>query len=310
MILSFMFGIVGLASFQNKVSAANISAGPLEISYSGDKIFDELNYAPVDSTAKVITVKNNGSIAHSLAIATRNVSGDLAPYLMLQPTIGSAIWSLSIADLAALPTQSKTVISSIGPGQTVNFDLVASLNNVGNDSQNKNVTFDLVFGTQEAEPIVSSPTATTNNGGAIANITLATRRVATTLTNRSALAVVTASSVSSPVVSASSTVTTDETTGEVKGAQTGGGQTGEDWRLLLIVPILGILGGFLLKTSPWRNLVVPIAGGIIALILSFIYKANFSIFWFYIILIVETVIFVFLEYIVRREKRESKSTKK
>jgi len=284
-------------NYVQKVKAENLTAGPLTISYPGaGSLFSEMNIVPGDDFQKTMTITNNGTVNHSFSIATKNVTGNLADKLYLQPHIGgNQIWSASVSDLAALPTGSKMIISSIAPGNTQIVDIEAILDDsLGNAYQGQSVKFDLIFGSEEAEP------ANTISPSTFTGIDLAVGTAGTIRTFAIGVPPFT------PQVSATAQASQTAITGEVKGEQTGGGPAGEEWRLLLIVPALGILSTFLIASKLWRAIIIPIGSGIGAFVLSYFFKGTLATWIFYLILAIEIIIFVVLEYYIRgKQKKES-----
>jgi len=296
------------ANYVQRVKAENLTAGPLTVSYPGaGSLFSEMNILPGDDFQKTITVTNNGTINHSFALATKNVTGNLADKLHLQPyVLGSQIWSASVADLAVLPTESKVILGSIAPGGTQTVDLKAVLDDsLGNAYQGQFVKFDLVFGSEEAEP-TSTSTSTSTTTGTDGFTLIGGGPIVTTL-RTFAFNVATASATASPSITASATATVS---GEVKGEQTGGGTTGEEWRLLLIVPVLGILSTFLIGSRLWRAIIIPPVSGIGAFVLSYFFKGTLPTWLFYLILIVEVIAFFILESYIRKKGDEEKQEEK
>lgn len=313
--------LVGLsfANYVQKVQAENLTAGPLTISYPGvGSLFSQMNISPGDDFQKTITVTNNGTISHSFAIATKNVTGDLAQKLQIQPyVLGSQVWSASIADLAVVPTESKVILSNIAPGNTQTVDLKAVLDSsLDNNYQEESVKFDLVFGSEEAEP---TPTSTLTSTSTVTSTSTATATsadaglpaltgggtIATALRTFAFNAVSTTQTVTptaSPSISASSTATV---AGEVKGEQTGGGVIGEEWRLLLIVPIVGILSTFLIGSRLWRAIIIPPISGIGVFVLSYFFNGTLETWIFYLILVLEVVALMILEYYINRGKQRA-----
>ena len=186
LLASFVVGLLFFGSYVLNVSAETKNAGPLEISYDGDKLFEELNIAPGFEKTKTISVKNNGSVAHSFAIAVSGVSGDLADVIMIMPKIsGVSLWSnaMSLSELVSLSDGSQTVIGSILPGETKAIDLTASMNSsAGNDYQGKSTsTFSFIVGDQEPEPGAPTPPGGTGGGTVLGTGTKLAQGVGETL---------------------------------------------------------------------------------------------------------------------------------
>ena len=323
-VLSLTIGALGLMSFVNETKAANYNAGPLEVTYSGvGAMFAENNLAPGDNSSKTITVKNNGTVAHSFSLATTNVSGTLADVLYLKPTIGGAeAWSKSIKELSQLPQQSQLVISSIDAGGSRDVELKYELaSSAGNEYQNKTVKFDLVFGnesTDQVEPTITPTPISTETSGGDTNI-------ASTDTTRgtgggidifgrlrrlsragnptpSATATETATASPSPTAAASPE-------GEVKGEQTDNARGGENWLLLLITPIIAAIVLMIPTMGTALGVGIPAVAGATAIILSFFYKGNMNRITFWIILILEIIIALLLNYYLLSKDKEENSEK-
>ena len=164
-ILVALLGIIGLVRYAHRVNAENLNAGPLNIAFTGvGAMFTQSDMAPGDVVDKEVTVTNNGTVNHSFAIATTNVTGELKDALYIKPAVnGSEVWSKSVSELDNPSDPGQTVISDIAPGNAVVVNLKAEFNPAsGNDYQGKSVNFDFVFGTQEAEP---TPTPSPTGGG-------------------------------------------------------------------------------------------------------------------------------------------------
>ncbi len=162
---SLVIGFVGVIAFGYQTYAANITAGVLNISFVGDRLFSETNLAPGSEVVKDLTVTNTGTLPHSFSIAANGVSGDLADVLQIEPRDGGVpIWSMTLAELSALPDESKMILSSVGSGETKTIQIAAILpSGVGNAYQGKSTSsFSFVMGnesTDQAEPLAfSAPT--------------------------------------------------------------------------------------------------------------------------------------------------------
>jgi len=284
---SLVFGLIGLVSFAHTVNAASLTAGPLNISYDGTgPIFSESNVSPGGSYTKDITVTNNGTVSHSFALATTNVTGDLSGQMYIEPTVnGSSVWKTSIYELDNLPTESKTVVSSIAPGDSVTVTLKAMLDEMSGDSyQDKNVSFDLVFGTEEAEPSAgSSPTG--DAGGTTGGFA--------GLTTLGAGDAGTAGELPSATPSASPSATPEG--GEVLGAQNETDH-GFRWEFLLIVPVIGILAIAFLPISIEAAILVPTVSGATTAAIAPNYIGGLKPWIFWLILIIEVILFFFIKY--------------
>jgi hypothetical protein len=290
-IASLIFGLVGLIGYAR---ADTLSAGPLAISYVGTgPIFSEIAIAPGATFSKDINVTNNGTVSHSFALATKNVSGALSDKIYLEP-IGGESWKMSIKALSEIPEVSKTVISSIAPGQSAAVTLKAEFDEAAdNNYQDKNVSFDLVFGSQEAEP-VSSPSVSpgsaaptgggTGGGGAL----LAQFTTAGTI---STAASPTLSLLPSPAVSSSPE-------GEVKGEETSGQNAkGKPWWLLLLVPV-AITASFLVPLASRTGVRTAVISGAVAAVLAYYFTGNIPPRTFWILLVAEIIIIGLANYLL------------
>jgi len=300
--LSLFFGLLGTVNFALKAQADSLSAGPLTISYAGTgPIFSEVAIAPGAIFNKDITVTNNGSIAHSFALATANVSGLLADKVYLEP-IGGEPWKMTIKELSEIPTVSKTVIPSISPGASAAVTLKAEFDGAANNAyQDKNVVFDLVFGSQEAEPgPVSSPSPSpaavpspSPTGGGVGG---------------ALVAIAPLPAVVSPLPSVLASPSP-----EVKGAGEEK-ETGEPWLLLLVVPAAAA-ASLLIPIASRTGIRTPIVAGAVAAVLSYFYKGTLEPWIFWLILIAEVLIvlavgwYLISKYKEREEKRTSRKKK-
>jgi len=155
---SIVVGLAGLVVTSYKTYAANLSAGPLTISYAGDQLFNEPNIAPGSIVVKDISVKNNGTLPHSFSISTSGVSGSLASVLQIEPRAGGvAIWNQTLSQLASLPNGTKVIVPTIASGETKNLQIAAILPaSTGNEMQGQaTVSFNFNMGTEstdQAEP--------------------------------------------------------------------------------------------------------------------------------------------------------------
>ncbi|MDH4358521.1 MAG: CalY family protein [Candidatus Berkelbacteria bacterium] len=295
--ISVCLGLVGMANFALKAQADSLSAGPLTITYTGSgPIFNEVNIAPGATFNKDITVTNDGSVAHSFALATDNVSGDLADKVYLEP-VGGEVWKMSIKELSEIPTVSKTVVSSIAPGASAAITLKAEFDTAADNAyQNKGVSFDLVFGSQEAEPTpvsspspspvaVASPTVDAIGGGYLAFAPLP--------------------AIVSPAPSALASPSPE---GEVKGAGEEK-ETGKSWPLLLIVPAVAI-ASLLIPLGSRTGIRTPIVAGAVAAILSYFYKGTLEPWIFWLILIVEVIVILVAGWFIVSRYRTRKAREK
>lgn len=149
-----LIGFTGLVFSSYKIYAANLTAGPLSISYAGDQLFNESNIAPGDEVVKDLTVTNNGTLPHSFSISASNVTGNLADIIQIEPREnGLAFWNETLASLALLPNGSKVIISSIDPGATRNLKIAAIFpTSAGNAYQDQSVVnFSFTLGTESTD---------------------------------------------------------------------------------------------------------------------------------------------------------------
>jgi len=269
-ILSVVVGVLGFANF---VSATTKFAGPLEVSYDGETIFAETNLAPGATVEKTLTVKNNGFVNHSFAIATSNVSGDLADSIMLSPVVdGNIVWTKTINELSQLPEQSLTVLDSINPAEIVQVALKAEfLAGTGNDYQGKDLNFDIIFGTQEVEPASNS-----GSGGDLSIASL----------GRGAVTGLTTTTSESP--NEEDKVTDKERTGGT-GDEPDKTPFGKNKWLLMIVPGVALIALTALSSTWQRNIGLPLVAGSSAYLLSNYVHGDMATKTFWIFLGTETV---------------------
>ncbi len=254
--------LIGSLGFADYVSATTKTAGPLEVSYEGDTIFAQTNLSPGAVVEKTLSVKNNGSVSHSFAIATDNVSGDLADNILLSSVIdGTTVWTKTVNELSKLPEKSLTVLDNIGSGHSAEVVLKAEFPNTSdNNYQGKDLSFDIIFGTQEAEPSTGDLSIASLGRGAV-----------------------------------SSTLT--ETKGEdlkTKGTDNGQGDKsassqGQNKWLLLIVPGVALVSLAIFANTWQRNIGLPLVAGSSAYLLSQYVHGDMSNKTFWIFLGTETV---------------------
>jgi len=276
-ILSLVLGLVGLAGFARSVNAVNLSAGPLAISYDGTTVFSQSDVAPGTTYSKDITVTNNGTVAHSFALATTNVSGDLADQIYIEPWVdAAAVWKASVEDLSNLPTESKTIVSSIAPGASVVVTLKAAMGEAAGDAyQNKNVTFDIVFGTQEAEPGAGTFGVAGAGGSPTASPSLAISP--------------------SPSPSPGGGVLGEQTTG--------GSKAGKPWELLVVVPV-AVMASFLLPLTMRTGVRTAAVAGAVSAAFASRYNGTIPNRTFWVLLVCEIVLIAAANYfLVTRLKR-------
>jgi len=283
LIASMMVGLIELFLFAPKAAAGSLAAGPLEISYTGgEPVFSESNIIPGASYTKDITVTNNGTIPHSLALGATNVSGALANDLYLEPLLADA-WRLSITELAQ---SDQTVLADIAPGETTTFTLQAELETAaGNNLQNQSVSFDLIFGTQEAETAFNSP--------ALSGLTALVGGTAG------------AGEDGNEALESSGGSTEGPTEPRVEGAYTEQDK-GFKWQFLLIVPVASIAAIVALPVSLEAAVMVPTVSGATTAFLAPRYAGLMKPWVFWLILAIEVVVFLVIKYYryIRKAARE------
>lgn len=238
-----LIALVGILAFVSPAQAADIVSGPLTISYDGTgSVFAESGLAPGQTVSKNLTVQNKGTVAHSFAIATKNVTGDLAQSIYIEPVYaGSKIFSKTIEELSSLSTGSQRIVDSIPAGTTVNVDLAARFDTGGGNAlQDQTVSFDIVFGTEESEPVVRTSLLRTR--------LLATQTATVTST-------VTASA--EPSITPTLTATSE---GQVKGESTENGHGFNPW-YLAIIPAGVLLSAVFLPEFAFTAGMAVVAGG-------------------------------------------------
>lgn len=239
----FLITLIGLLTFATPARAASVVSGPLTITYDGSgSVFSESGLAPGQTVSKNLSVQNSGTVAHSFAIATKNVTGDLANSIYIEPVYaGSKVFSKTIQELSSLSSESQRIVDSIPAGTTVSVDLAARFDTGGgNTLQNQTVSFDMVFGTEESEPVVRASL-------------LRTRLLATQT------AAVTSTATTSPEISATAT-TTATGEGQVKGKSSENESGFNPW-YLAIIPIGVVLSAVLLPEFAFTAGMAIVAGG-------------------------------------------------
>jgi hypothetical protein len=264
------FAAIALTCFvSGSAKAATITPGPLVISYDGDgALFSESNIEPGDRVSKTLTITNNGRVNHNFAIATQNVSGDLADKMVLSAIEdGNVIWANTITELANLETQSK-FITSLNPNETKQIVIEADFaSSNGNDAAGKNVTFDIVYGTEEAEP--------------------AARTFSIFSTNQAGTTTPTAS------VTVSAVASVTPVSGEVKGEETE--SNGLNPWYLVIAPAAFVASLIFLPEFIIAGSLTAIGGGA-TYILGYSSSGWMDKTLFYSILIVELIVLIILAY--------------
>lgn len=158
MMLVGWIGLTALIFYESadKAQAAVKNAGVLEISYPGSgPLFAIDNAAPGMNEPRTVTIKNNGSKAHSLAIATQGSLGSLASETIIETrntTDNSLIWSKKLNAIAAFPNSTQ-ILSSIDPGATAQIDIIAILpTSLDNNYQNTStLVFDFIVGNEDTD---------------------------------------------------------------------------------------------------------------------------------------------------------------
>lgn len=152
-ILSLLFGFFLVFSYVQRVDADSATSRFLTISYDwSGPIFSEVSFAPGSSVKKTVEVTNNGSEPHSFSIATKNVRGEVSKKMLLSVYVdGEEKLSKTIHDLIQTTSdQSYLIYSGIPSGGSISADFnVLFLADTGNEYQNKQVSFDFVFGSEE-----------------------------------------------------------------------------------------------------------------------------------------------------------------
>ncbi len=298
LVSSLVLGAIGLIT-SARASAAVSSAGPLQLSYSSDKIFLENGVAPGNIVNKELTLTNYGKIPHTFSLSTKNVTGPLKDVIYLSPIVdGKEVWKESIDNLAKLPDGSKRVIDSLASNESIALTLRANMaDSAGNEFQNQNVTFDIVFGPEELEPVLTATatatvsaeaTASTTATGSTASIIARTTRSLA----RTALAIA-SETTAAPSPTLSATVTPS---GEVKGEQTENGKQMNPW-LLLIAPAAAALAILIPLWHMSIGIGFPLVGAAAAALAAYYFHGNMSKEMFWTIFAVETVALVAIDYI-------------
>ncbi len=289
-----MGGVLVAFCFLGIARAETITTGPLSVEYSGSgPIFSEPDLAPGDMFVKQLSVTNNGTIPHNFAIATTNVSGDLSDKINIVPELYSVeLWSETILSLSQLPEQSKEVIQSIAPGETVAVNLIAKFDSkYGNELQKKTATFDIVVGSEQAEPSATgSPTDSAMGTGTVASTTISGGLFAVSaLSGEDLKAVVGAS----PTASAQAR---DDTRGVL------GASDQQPWKglngLLLLIPPVALVLSVPFVSPGARNAVMPTLGAGVTAVLAFFTSGDMPPWIFWAILLAEIILILLLDYLI------------
>lgn len=273
--------IVSSCLISARAQAATITPGPLTITYDGDgAIFSESNLSPGNIVKRTLSVTNNGRIAHNFAMSTSNVSGDLGSVITLSAIEnGNIIWTNTLLELQNLSTQSKFV-TNLNPGETKTIALEANFpSSSGSSLAGKNVTFDIVYGTEEAEP--------------------AARVFGIFSTNP----ISSATPAASPSASAAASSTSS---GEVKGESTGEQESGLNPWYLVIAPAAVLFSVVFLPEFALAGGLAAATGGI-AYVLGYSSRGDMDPLAFYIILILEIITLIVLAYyLLHHDNRASR----
>lgn len=303
-IVLLIFASIGLFSFSLKASAATINTGHLEITYPGSgAVFSEMPLAPGASVSKLITVTNISDAVYSFALSTNNVSGDLISKIFIEPEVaGAVVWTKTINELANLPNGSQTVVPNMAPGETIDVNLRATLDqNLGNDYEDKFASFDLIFGSE----LPTGQQASTLTTSQLPSLTTVRQQLSTTLGRGIGQNISPTAPTTEPAV-----ITPTEPTPEtVKGVETEKKEEGENWLLWLIIPGLLILGILFMKHGLFRNIGLPIIGAIVAAILTFYTTGNIPTLLFWLVLLAELIWAILLAQFIFRRKLESEDAK-
>lgn len=247
-IISLVAGTCGLLGHIQRIEAANLKVGVLDISYDGAPapLFSVANLAPGYSETKIISVTNMGKIPHSFAIAVDGQLDSLAEAIIIEPSIsGQIIWSKTISQIAKNP-QSNIIVNSIAPSSQVEVNIRAYLpSETGNEYQGKStLSFSFVMGnesTDEAEPQDISYTRG-NNSPNLNTLPSSQTGAAGSVFNQS-----------EPEDQSSQ--------GQIQGVNTDGEAKGEEttakpicfwwWVLLIFLAVVCIIYGYFKKNRQW-----------------------------------------------------------
>lgn len=147
--LFFLWLLALLIGFTNFIGHAHATAGDFSITYAGQPgpLFNETNFAPLDSVTKQITITNNSSSAQNLALNLQNLvgvpDGQLAGVLKLEVLrTGNILSANYLSDLK----NTETYLENLPASATYTYDIKVTMDNVGNEYQGINTRFDLVWG--------------------------------------------------------------------------------------------------------------------------------------------------------------------
>jgi len=162
-------------SHVDKARAAVKNAGVLEISYPGPgPLFAIDNATPGMNEPRTVTVKNNGSKAHSLSIATQGSLGALAAETIIETrntSDNSLIWSKKLTEIAAF-SDSTIIVPSIGHGATKQIDIIAILpTSLDNSYQNTStLVFDFIVGNESSDENEEDENTDDGGGGGTTDV--------------------------------------------------------------------------------------------------------------------------------------------
>lgn len=277
MMIIFVSLCIGAVFFIKFVSASIYGAGPIEISFDGDKIFAQTNIGPGYTSEKQVNIKNNGAVNHSFALAASNISGELSGNLLLSPVVdGNIVWTKTFDELSKLPAESATILDDLKPGQEKIVTLKVEFpQDADNQYQGKDMSFNAVLGTQEPEPIIS--------GGALSILSLAK-----------------GVSPAPEKLSQKPEVTTGKAgeSGKEQG-QPMNWLFGLNKWLLLVVPVSAVVALIIMSNTWQRNIGVPLVAGAVTYLIAQESHGDMAAKVFLMILAIEVIAAIILKLLVK-----------
>lgn len=316
--------VLAIFPFQkNTVFAVTKTYGVLEISYPGSgPLFSIQNAAPGMNEPRTITVKNYGSIAHSLSIATQGTLGSLAPVTEIEvrhTSDNSLIWSKKLNEIAVIPS-STLILPSIRPNETKQIDIIAILpTSLGNEYQEKSsLVFDFIVGTEDEDNNtdggMNSEINNNEDNNPVSEQTPATTSTSEISGNniRSSL-----TSDNKPTSDIKLKNPKDKLFGipinndEVKGASARCFSNIWWWILLVILAVFLLIFGFIIRKEKkvvWRYLPAVLAGLLIYIIFLLLNRDCCTSFWwckyFWLIDLVEVILYLVIMRLMKSNEKQ------
>jgi hypothetical protein len=158
----FAFQLVGAQVLSSYLVTCD--ADGCESNFDGSAIFNELDVKPLDTYTERVEVCNNNDDPIDFSFAVENYTDSI-------PAIGGVMWMMitevgtnrivmSPVLLSELENNGNIPIEAVAPDSCAKYEFAVSMDNVGNDYQNKTLQFDIGFGFDGAPADNNTPTPT------------------------------------------------------------------------------------------------------------------------------------------------------